>query len=125
MREITVWRIFECLIDGLSALHFGNELTLVAPGNIYQSRTLPGWDPIIHFDLKPGNSESLKHFCNLGLHTYAEMAVLMAEDRSIHGASPVVKVSNDSCVIAGQKMTSITDCRFWSMQGYEHVYQLG
>jgi hypothetical protein len=64
MREITVWRLFECLIDGLSALHFGNELTLVAPGNIYQSRTLLGWDPIIHFDLKPGNSESLKHFCN-------------------------------------------------------------
>ncbi|KAE9381092.1 kinase-like protein [Stipitochalara longipes BDJ] len=75
LREITVWKLFECMVDGLSVLEYGNELTLRSPENSYRATIRENWDPIVHFDLKPEN-------------------ILLGVDKAVHGTSPVYKIGD-------------------------------
>ena len=45
------------LVDGISVMETGNELSYASPTFEYLRRGQQNWDPIIHFDMKPGNSE--------------------------------------------------------------------
>jgi hypothetical protein len=58
-QETTLWRIFECLVDGITVLEVGNDWTA---SNEPEATPRPGWHHIVHFDLKPGNSKS---HCNV------------------------------------------------------------
>ncbi|KAG4436513.1 hypothetical protein IFR05_008019 [Cadophora sp. M221] len=59
--ELTLWRIFECLVDGCSVLEHGLEYTSNAAGaaavpagsNAFLGPQDPG--VLVHFDLKPAN----------------------------------------------------------------------
>jgi len=57
--ELTLWRIFDCLVDGISVLQYGNELV---PDAVTTQWYIPSQGhevPIVHFDLKPANSKLL------------------------------------------------------------------
>ena len=56
MTEISVWKIFDCLVDGLAVMEYGNELALRSPFDSFSPVVRPDWDPLVHFDLKPPNS---------------------------------------------------------------------
>ena len=58
-REISIWKIFDCLVDGLFVLDTGNEAKIQAPINEVVKEWRLDWNPIVHFDLKPENSEFL------------------------------------------------------------------
>ncbi|KAK0124068.1 hypothetical protein ONS95_009054 [Cadophora gregata] len=56
--ELTLWRIFECIVDGLSVLEFGDELIpdQHSLGRFIPKATFnPALDLVVHFDLKPDN----------------------------------------------------------------------
>ena len=45
------------LVDGISVMETGYELSYPSPTYEPSRRDRRNWDPIIHFDMKPGNSE--------------------------------------------------------------------
>jgi hypothetical protein len=47
------------LVDGLIVLDTGNEAKIEAPINEVVTELRDDWNPIVHFDLKPENSEFL------------------------------------------------------------------
>jgi hypothetical protein len=47
------------LVDGLFVLDTGNEAKIQAPINEVVKDLGDDWNPIVHFDLKPENSEFL------------------------------------------------------------------
>ncbi len=54
--EITLWRIFDCLVDACSILEFGQELTYDDVSKVAKiARPIPGIDQIVHLDIKPEN----------------------------------------------------------------------
>ncbi|PVH77366.1 kinase-like protein [Cadophora sp. DSE1049] len=56
-QEITLWRIFECLVDACSVLEFGRELTLSIDPEDHTAiaNPVPDWDVLVHSDIKPDN----------------------------------------------------------------------
>jgi hypothetical protein len=54
--EITIWRLFDCLLDGISVLDYGNELEPDGVTNKFYIPQLRSKEEIVHFDLKPANS---------------------------------------------------------------------
>jgi len=55
--ETTLWRIFKCLVDGLSVLEFGNEIKWDSVKGEAVSKPRINWNELVHFDLKPPNSK--------------------------------------------------------------------
>ncbi|KAH9216251.1 kinase-like domain-containing protein [Leptodontidium sp. 2 PMI_412] len=55
--EITLWRIFECLVDFCSVLEFGQELTLSNDPNVRPAveNKANDWKLVLHLDIKPDN----------------------------------------------------------------------
>ncbi|KAH7389108.1 kinase-like domain-containing protein [Cadophora sp. MPI-SDFR-AT-0126] len=85
--ELTLWRIFECIVDGLAVLEYDAELVL-DPNNPGHFIADPAWyiqgNPVVvHFDLKPENSKFLSH--NIVVGTVSEYglrkAVFGVDDR--------------------------------------------
>jgi len=64
LHELTIWHIFECIVDALSVLEYGAELipNPAAPGSFMPNPAFaPALGPgmmVVHFDLKPENSKS-------------------------------------------------------------------
>ncbi|PMD62202.1 uncharacterized protein K444DRAFT_490062, partial [Hyaloscypha bicolor E] len=54
--ELTIWRLFDCLLDGISVLDYGNELVPDGVTNEFYTPQLRSKEEIVHFDLKPANS---------------------------------------------------------------------
>jgi hypothetical protein len=54
--ELTIWRLFDCLLDGISVLDYGNELVPDGFTNEFYIPQLRSEKEIVHFDLKPANS---------------------------------------------------------------------
>jgi serine/threonine protein kinase len=54
--ESTLWRIFKCLVEGLSLLQYGTEIATDPKTRGAEVLPLQNWKEIIHFDLKPDNS---------------------------------------------------------------------
>tara|TARA_R110002060_G_scaffold15136_1_gene21152 strand:- start:636 stop:959 length:324 start_codon:yes stop_codon:yes gene_type:complete len=57
-KELTLWRVFDCLVDGCSALTFKQELDVYRRGQALPPAR-PSAEVVVHFDLKPANSEQL------------------------------------------------------------------
>jgi hypothetical protein len=55
--EISLWLMFDCLVDGISVLEFGAEPAFNGTDNMASVEPTKDWRLKIHFDLKPGNSE--------------------------------------------------------------------
>lgn len=59
LKELSLWNILNCLIDGCAILEYGQDLAIDAVG---QAQIPPSVnlarDVILHLDLKPENSES-------------------------------------------------------------------
>lgn len=53
---LTLWRIFDCLVDGCSVLTFEQELDVDRGGQAIFPEEPPE-EVVVHFDLKPPNSE--------------------------------------------------------------------
>jgi len=58
--ETSLWKIFECLVDGFTVLERGNEKTDDGPDpaprrQMGDKKALKPWNSVIHFDLKPDN----------------------------------------------------------------------
>ncbi|CZT00503.1 uncharacterized protein RAG0_08522 [Rhynchosporium agropyri] len=54
--ELTLWRIFECLVDGCSVLTYDQELKMSSVGNVLVPAVqVPPLRTTVHFDLKPHN----------------------------------------------------------------------
>ncbi|PVH77365.1 hypothetical protein DL98DRAFT_656798 [Cadophora sp. DSE1049] len=54
--EKSLWLILNCLVDGLLAMEYGCEFqTNPQNGQSYHPGRREGWNPIIHFDIKPDN----------------------------------------------------------------------
>jgi hypothetical protein len=66
-KEVTLWKILDCLVDGMSVFEYGRELAANRDGKFVPA-TAPGmvpdkpWSNIVHFDLKPENGESSRAF---------------------------------------------------------------
>ncbi|KAH6711766.1 hypothetical protein BKA61DRAFT_578196 [Leptodontidium sp. MPI-SDFR-AT-0119] len=64
LEELTLWRIFECLVDGCAVLEYRSEFDII--GGIAQipAATVAGTatDPgvMVHFDLKPANIMTMR-----------------------------------------------------------------
>ena len=55
--EISLWLMFDCLVDGISVLEFGAEPAFNGTDNMASVTPTKDWRLKIHFDLKPGNGE--------------------------------------------------------------------
>jgi hypothetical protein len=47
--------MFDCLIDGISALEYGYELQPDVASRSFSAAPLPDFEPLVHFDMKPEN----------------------------------------------------------------------
>lgn len=63
MSELSMWHLFECLIDGLCVMHYGSQITPVAvvPATVPPTFTAAapaavGPNMVLHLDLKGENS---------------------------------------------------------------------
>ncbi len=54
-----MWLIFDCLIDGASALEFGDEPYYDVKNDTFEIIARDEWKPIVHFDMKPDNGKTL------------------------------------------------------------------
>jgi hypothetical protein len=55
--ELTLWRFFDCLLDGICALEYGYEAHYdMAKEELWPERP-KNWVPMVHFDLKPDNGQ--------------------------------------------------------------------
>ncbi|KAI9047471.1 hypothetical protein LZ554_008190 [Drepanopeziza brunnea f. sp. 'monogermtubi'] len=52
--ELSLWLIFECMVDAICVLANGSEMSENRRGD-WVSDKIEGWSPIVHFDLKPEN----------------------------------------------------------------------
>ncbi|KAE9381085.1 kinase-like protein, partial [Stipitochalara longipes BDJ] len=59
--ELTLFRIFDCLVDGISVLQYGNELLPDGVTTAFYVPPQPYEIPIVHFDLKPANKNRTIH----------------------------------------------------------------
>ncbi len=58
--ECTLWRIFDCLVDAISVLEFGDEVKYDSVKQVAGApNPHPEFKPIVHFDIKPENGKSL------------------------------------------------------------------
>ncbi|KAK0124073.1 hypothetical protein ONS95_009059 [Cadophora gregata] len=69
--ELTLWRIFECLVDGCAVLEHGlefhtppNGVAQIPDGSHTYARNDTDPGVLVHFDLKPDNSK----FCVISFH---------------------------------------------------------
>ncbi|KAG4436509.1 hypothetical protein IFR05_008015 [Cadophora sp. M221] len=53
--ELTLWRIFECLVDGLAVLEYDAELVNTPAGPVPPAGYDAAAPMVVHFDLKPEN----------------------------------------------------------------------
>ncbi|KAL2060043.1 hypothetical protein VTL71DRAFT_9865 [Oculimacula yallundae] len=76
-KEITLWRIFECLVDACSVLEFGAEHEMSNQPSVTEAliTPIPDWEVIVHFDLKPAN-------------------VLLGNRTRAHRETPVCKIAD-------------------------------
>ncbi|KAL2060035.1 hypothetical protein VTL71DRAFT_9857 [Oculimacula yallundae] len=69
-KELTLWRIFECLVDGCSVLTYGEELKIDGLGRILVPTPAPQ-DVVVHLDMKPDNIfADLTNMAHAGLPIY-------------------------------------------------------
>jgi len=61
--ETTLWRIFECLVDGLSVLQEGAEISIDPVTGVTTPTPVPGWNVLVHFDMKPDNGMNPLSLC--------------------------------------------------------------
>lgn len=50
-----LWRIFDCLVDGISAMEWGYELQSNLATGVVEAVQDPDFIPMVHFDLKAPN----------------------------------------------------------------------
>ncbi|KAG4422461.1 hypothetical protein IFR04_004362 [Cadophora malorum] len=73
-KELTLWRVFDCLVDGCSALTFKQELDVDRRGQALPPAR-PSAEVVVHFDLKPAN-------------------IFVGETDRKHSGSPVFKIGD-------------------------------
>ncbi|KAL2060034.1 hypothetical protein VTL71DRAFT_9856 [Oculimacula yallundae] len=84
LEELTLWKLFECLVDGMAVFEYGREFDIIAGTAripLLSHVNVPG-DPraLIHFDIKPTNvmavRDNLTHpntpLCKIGDFGFAE-----------------------------------------------------
>ncbi|KUJ08830.1 kinase-like protein [Mollisia scopiformis] len=91
--EYTLWLIFECLIDGISLLEYGEELgfNAVSKQAVIPPLALDWKQGIVHFDLKPSNillektrSHAYTPICkigDLGLAQVIDVNITLSEEK--------------------------------------------
>ncbi|CZT46771.1 uncharacterized protein RSE6_07259 [Rhynchosporium secalis] len=68
--ELTLWRIFECLIDGLAVMEFDGEITTSAGVLVPPAAFNPADNMVVHFDLKPPNIFGINRTNAGGTHPF-------------------------------------------------------
>ncbi|KAG4422460.1 hypothetical protein IFR04_004361 [Cadophora malorum] len=78
LHELTIWHIFECIVDALSVLEYGAELipNPAAPGSFMPNPAFaPALGPgmmVVHFDLKPENIFGTEPTAQGGSHPHTQ-----------------------------------------------------
>jgi len=57
--ELTLWKFFDCLVDGIACLEYGLEFGIIASTGDVTIRRQTGFQSRVHFDLKAENSKYL------------------------------------------------------------------
>lgn len=86
--------MFDCLIDGLCVLSFGQEAKYNTLTKKAQAEKRDNtWEEICHYDLKPQNGSRAPPQSIFQLHTNAHIVVL-GEHTMTHEFTPVLKVGS-------------------------------
>ncbi|EKD12092.1 alpha/beta superfamily hydrolase [Drepanopeziza brunnea f. sp. 'multigermtubi' MB_m1] len=76
--EVTLWHIFDCLIDACSIMDFRTELTLDTGGQAVIPQGYPEGNEIaIHFDVKPANSDRNPGHTTMPVYKIADFGVAL------------------------------------------------
>ncbi len=55
--ETTLWRFFDCLVDAVTVMEYGNEAKYDPISGEAFVLEVVDWGQVIHFDLKPENGQ--------------------------------------------------------------------
>jgi len=91
--EATIWKLLECMIDGLTLLETGKEYDVNGTDVIKRMpERLADWKQIVHFDLKPQNCRSCSPKGNTS--STDMKAVLLSDAQEGHEFAPIVKLAD-------------------------------